>query len=218
MHVNSGRRGRAGDGVGADSPLLPTRQESILTIPNAITLARTGISVPLALLAMYHQSWAWLVAAYLVYWVGDMLDGVAARQLGQETVIGAILDIVSDRACTTLAAAALVQLDPDAALPLAVFLLQFCVVDMMLSMAFVPLGVRSPNYFFRVDQTIYNLNWSSPAKALNTSLVVIACVAGLYWIATAIATVLLIVKIVSVGRLMTVIWPRTVSQSMATIG
>ena len=39
-----------------------------------------------------------LVAAYAVYWVGDIADGWAARRLGQETRAGAVLDIVSDRA------------------------------------------------------------------------------------------------------------------------
>ena len=40
--------------------------------------------------------------AYAVYWVGDIADGWAARRLGQETRAGAVLDIVSDRACTAV--------------------------------------------------------------------------------------------------------------------
>ncbi|MGE9782586.1 CDP-alcohol phosphatidyltransferase family protein [Janibacter sp. G368] len=164
-------------------------------------------------MAIHENSWAWLVAAYLVYWIGDIADGWFARRLQQETVVGAVLDIVCDRACTTLAAAAFIHLEPAASLPLAIFLLQFCVVDMMLSLAFLPLGVISPNYFHRVDQRIYDLNWSPPAKALNTSLVVIAAVAGQFEVAALIALALLGVKLFSTHRLLTVVWPRQSTQA-----
>lgn len=185
---------------------------STRTAANVITLARTLISVPLSLVALHQSSWGLLAAAYAVYWIGDILDGWTARRLKQETVVGAVLDIVCDRACTTVAAVTFVHLAPAAALPLAVFLLQFCVLDMMLSLAFVPLGVKSPNYFYRVDREIYRLNWSPIAKALNTSLVVLAAVAGQYVIATLIALALLAVKAVSLRRLLIVVWPRASSQ------
>lgn len=185
---------------------------STRTAANVITLARTVVSVPLSLVALHQSSWGLLAAAYAVYWIGDILDGWTARRLNQETVVGAVLDIVCDRACTTVAAVTFVHLAPAAALPLAVFLLQFCVLDMMLSLAFVPLGVKSPNYFYRVDREIYRLNWSPIAKALNTSLVVLAAVAGQYEVATLIAMALLIVKAVSLRRLLIVVWPRASSQ------
>ncbi len=184
------------------------RVETTRTLANGISIVRTAVSIPGSLLALHESSWVWLVAAYIVYWVGDMGDGWVARRMDEETVVGAVLDIVCDRACTTLAAAAFVHLAPDAAVPLAVFLLQFCVVDAMLSLAFLPFGLRSPNDFFLVDRRLHALNWSPPAKALNTSLVVLACIVGAHVTATVIALALLVVKSLSLHRLLAVLWPR----------
>ncbi|MGL5911888.1 MAG: CDP-alcohol phosphatidyltransferase family protein, partial [Phycicoccus sp.] len=76
------------------------------TVANGITLVRTLGAVVLGLTAL-ATSTVWPAAlGYVVYWLGDMLDGAAARWLDQETRLGAVLDIVCDRACTcTLATA-----------------------------------------------------------------------------------------------------------------
>jgi hypothetical protein len=79
---------------------------TLINVPNAITAVRTAGSVGLAVAALTHRSAHLLVAAYLVYWIGDILDGAAARALGQETRTGAVFDIVADRACTSACAAA----------------------------------------------------------------------------------------------------------------
>ena len=57
------------------------------------------------------------VLAYAVYWVGDILDGWSARRLDQETRLGAVLDIVSDRACTSVLCVGLVAHLPGRAAP-----------------------------------------------------------------------------------------------------
>ncbi|HEY6745946.1 MAG TPA: CDP-alcohol phosphatidyltransferase family protein [Mycobacteriales bacterium] len=170
---------------------------TLLNVPNAVTAVRTAGSVGLAVAALSHRSAALLVAAYLIYWVGDILDGAAARALGQETRTGAVFDIVADRACTSACAAALIVLRPSAALPVALFLAQFMVVDQLLSLMFLRWPVLGPNYFAGVDGRIYRWNWSPPAKALNTAAVVILAVVAPTAAAVTFALGVAAVKVVS---------------------
>jgi phosphatidylglycerophosphate synthase len=170
---------------------------TLLNVPNAVTAVRTAGSFGLAAAALSHRSAALLVAAYLVYWIGDILDGLAARALGQETRTGAVFDIVADRACTSACAAALVVLRPATALPVAVFLVQFMVVDQLLSLMFLRWPLLGPNYFARVDRRVYRWNWSPPAKALNTAAVVVLAIVAPATAAVAFALGGAAVKVVS---------------------
>ncbi|WP_081913752.1 CDP-alcohol phosphatidyltransferase family protein [Glycomyces sp. NRRL B-16210] len=178
--------------------------ESLLTVPNAVTLVRTVAGVVLAVIALVEASVPLLVAAYVVYWIGDMLDGWTARRLGQETRIGAVFDIISDRACTSLCAAALLMLRPDMAVPLGIFLVQFMVIDCLLSLAFLYWPIVSPNYFYEVHRGVYRWNWSPPAKALNTAGLVVLVLFSptvLWPIALTVAvTAIKVVSIVAVAR------------------
>src|SRR5262245_17978473 len=72
------------------------------TVPNVITAVRTIAVVVLAVHAIATPSAATTCAAFLTYWVGDILDGFAARRLRQETRAGAVADIVADRASAAL--------------------------------------------------------------------------------------------------------------------
>ncbi|MCY1145660.1 CDP-alcohol phosphatidyltransferase family protein [Actinoplanes sp. Pm04-4] len=173
---------------------------TLVNVPNVVTAVRTVGSVGLALAALSHRSVHLLVAAYLIYWVGDMLDGVAARALGQETRTGAVFDIVADRACTSACAAALIVLRPGTALPMAVFLIQFMVIDQLLSLMFLRWPLLSPNYFDRVDRLVHRWNWSPPAKALNTAAVVILAIAAPVAVAVTFAAGVAVVKVVSLVR------------------
>jgi CDP-diacylglycerol--glycerol-3-phosphate 3-phosphatidyltransferase len=170
---------------------------TLLNVPNAVTAVRTATSVGLAVAALTHRSAHLLVAAYLIYWVGDILDGAAARALGQETRAGAVFDIVADRACTSACAAALVVLRPATAVPIAVFLVQFMVVDQLLSLMFLRWPLLSPNHFGRVDRRIHRWNWSPPAKALNTAAVVLLAICTPAAVAVAFAAGVAAVKVVS---------------------
>ncbi|MFY1625880.1 CDP-alcohol phosphatidyltransferase family protein [Micromonospora sp. WMMD735] len=170
---------------------------TLLNVPNTITAVRTVGSFGLAVAALTHRDAHLLVAAYLIYWVGDVLDGVAARALGQETRTGAVFDIVADRACTSACAAALVALRPETALPIAVFLVQFMVIDQLLSLMFLRWPLLSPNHFARVDRRIYRWNWSPPAKALNTAAVVLLAIFAPTVAAVTFALGVAVVKLVS---------------------
>jgi phosphatidylglycerophosphate synthase len=184
---------------------LAGSERSLLTIPNVITTVRTIAAISLAMLAVVEASARLTLAAFLCYWVGDVLDGLAARLLDRETRFGAVLDILADRACCALCVTALVVVRPEMALPLTIFLIHFMVVDCHLSLAFLRWPLLSPNYFHLVHRQAYLWNWSPPAKAINTTILVIlvlatdspvyATVFGL-----AVATVK-IVSLVAVSRL-----------------
>jgi phosphatidylglycerophosphate synthase len=172
------------------------------TVPNAVTLVRTVLAVALGTVAVSSGDLVLLAVAYAVYWVGDVLDGWSARRLGQETRLGAVLDIVSDRACTAVLCGGLVA-HVTGVVPVAVvFLLSFMVLDTMLSLAFLCWPLLSPNDFHRVDRTVWRLNWSPPAKAANTAGVVGALVAGLPWLALGVAVVVVVVKLWSAARVL----------------
>jgi len=175
----------------------------IATVPNLITLVRTVAAVALGIAALVARSPELLLTAYATYWIGDMLDGWSARLLGQETRIGAVLDILSDRACMGVLAGACLALRPDTAAPMAVFLLQFMVLDCLLSLAFLGWPIQSPNDFHVVDRLVYRLNWSPPAKALNTSAVVLAMLLGWVALALAIGLALTVLKGWSARRVLT---------------
>ncbi len=180
----------------------PTRVRvgPFVTVPNAITVVRTVVSVAIGLAGVAVDEPRLLVAAYAVYWVGDIADGWAARRLGQETRAGAVLDIVSDRVCTAVLCVGLVAHVPEVAPVALVFLLSFMVLDSMLSLAFLLWPILGPNDFHVVDHRVWVLNWSTPAKAANTAGVVGALAVGAHGVALAIALAVLGVKLWSARR------------------
>src|SRR4051812_9186975 len=76
-------------------------QERVGTSATVVTFVRTVASVALAGVAAREESLGLLVAALVVYWAGDSLDGFVARLRGCETRIGAVLDILCDRFCAS---------------------------------------------------------------------------------------------------------------------
>jgi phosphatidylglycerophosphate synthase len=170
------------------------------TVPNAVTLIRTVAAVLLGALALFRADVGLLLAAYAVYWIGDMADGWVARRLGQVTRAGAVFDIISDRACTAVAACALVVIDPRAIVAVAAFLLSFMVLDTMLSLAFLCWPVLSPNHFDVVDRRVWLLNWSPAAKAANTAGVIGALALDQYVVALGCVLAIGAVKVWSLFR------------------
>jgi len=178
------------------------REERLLTGATVITAVRTVASVVLAAMAAHQQSLTLLVVALGVYWVGDMLDGFYARVRDCETRIGAVLDIMCDRFNAAAFYIGLAWLQPDLSPAIFVYLAEFMVIDCFLSIAFLAWPIRSPNYFFVVDRTIWLWNWSKPAKAVNSALfAVLLLVTGWMWVGLVIATALLVLKCVSLRRL-----------------
>lgn len=177
-------------------------KERLGTAANVVTLVRTIAAVVIAGVAVREESLTLLVVSLVVYWVGDMLDGFVARVLGCETRIGAVMDIFSDRFCAASFYIGLAWLNPDFVLPIFIYLAEFMVIDCFLSIAFLAWPIRSPNYFYVVDRTLWLWNWSKPGKAVNSSMfAVILLVTEMAWLGVVIATALLILKSVSLVRL-----------------
>jgi CDP-diacylglycerol--glycerol-3-phosphate 3-phosphatidyltransferase len=177
-------------------------QERVGTSATVVTFVRTVASVALAGVAAREGSLGLLVAALVVYWAGDSLDGFVARLRGCETRIGAVLDILCDRFCASAFYLGLVWLQPELAVPVFIYLAEFMVVDCFLSLAFLAWPIRSPNYFYVVDRPLWLWNWSKPGKAVNSSLfAVLLLVTDSVWLGAVIATGLLVLKCASLVRL-----------------
>ncbi len=187
-------------GTSADVGIL---HEHLWTGATVITAVRTVGSAGVAAWALHERSLTLLVVALGIYWVGDVLDGTWARVRGCETRIGAVLDIFSDRFNAGAFYIGLAWLQPELSPAIFVYLAEFMVVDTFLSIAFLAWPIRSPNYFYVVDRTIWRWNWSKPAKAVNSALfAVLLLVTGWMWLGLAIATALLALKCWSVVRLL----------------
>jgi phosphatidylglycerophosphate synthase len=182
-------------------PLDETAGVRFDTLPNIITVVRTVAAVVIGGAGVAAHSLLLLGVAYAVYWVGDIADGWCARRLGQETRVGAVLDIVSDRACTSVLCVGLVAQFPSVEPVAAVFLLTFMFLDPMLSLSFLYWPLLGPNDFHRVDHLVWLLNWSLLGKAANTAGVVLAIAAGKYGLALAVAVSVLGVKLWTAVRL-----------------
>ncbi len=194
--------GTTGSTCGHRECAFPER-ERLLTIPTAITLLRTLATVVLALAGAHQHSLRLLLAALAVYWVGDLADGAAARLLKQETRIGATLDIMCDRISAALFYVGFAWYDPSMSIPVGIYLVEFMVIDMFLSLAFLAWSSSSPNYFYLIDRRLWLWNWSKAGKAANSALFAVLMVwTREPWLAGAIATALLGLKIASLVELM----------------
>ncbi|GAB2767186.1 hypothetical protein GCM10027020_20010 [Nocardioides salsibiostraticola] len=172
--------------------------ERLWTGATVITFARTLASLALCLTAAYTESLTLLVVGLGVYWVGDMADGAYARLRDCETRIGAVMDMLCDRANCAAFYLGLAWLQPEMALPVGVYLFEFMVIDAYLSLAFLAWPIRSPNYFYAIDKRIFDWNWSKPAKAVNSALfAVLLLVTGWWQLGLVIALGLLVLKCVS---------------------
>jgi CDP-diacylglycerol--glycerol-3-phosphate 3-phosphatidyltransferase len=172
--------------------------ERLWTGATVITFARTIASFVLCLVGIWQEELVWLVAGLGVYWVGDMADGAYARRFDCETRIGGVMDMLCDRLNCAAFYLGFAALQPEMILPVAVYLFEFLVIDFFLSLAFLAWPLRSPNYFYVVDERIYRWNWSKPAKAVNSSLfAVLLLVTGWWWLGLGIAVGLVVLKCVT---------------------
>jgi phosphatidylglycerophosphate synthase len=183
-------------GCGCEDP------RQLLNAANVVTVLRTVTSLALVTTAAVQHSWPWLLAAYLTYWIGDSADGNIARWQHQETRFGAVFDVVCDR-INCISCALVLLLFIDAPWPVAVFLFQFVVVDLPLTLLPMRWPVLSPNYFYLIDGPAYTLNWHVVAKVTNTTLLVTLLVfVPDQRIALVAASVVLVIKVWSLGRVL----------------
>ena len=194
--------------AGADAAASVRRlvRETWRTWPNAVTALRVLAALACFVVAALRRSEPWSYAGLGVYWALDVVDGSLARALRQETRIGAQLDILADRLLLGAFYANFLRAHPEMAIPIALHLVQFVVLDQYLSHQFMRWPCLSPNYFHEVDRTIWAWNWSPAGKvangALATAAIVIASLAGWSWIVpAAVSTSVIAVKIWSIARL-----------------
>jgi CDP-diacylglycerol--glycerol-3-phosphate 3-phosphatidyltransferase len=177
--------------------------ERLWTGATVITFVRTIASFALCLVGLWQEELSILVVGLGVYWVGDMADGAYARLRDCETRIGGVIDMLCDRFNCAAFYLCFAALEHEMILPVAVYLFEFMVIDFFLSLAFLAWPIRSPNYFYEIDQRIYTWNWSKPAKAVNSSLfAVLLLVTGWWELGLAIAIGLVVLKCVSLRWLL----------------
>ena len=66
------------------------------TAPNQITLLRL-IFIPFVIIAVFEGHWRWALALLLIAALSDGLDGLLARTLHQQTLLGQYLDPIADK-------------------------------------------------------------------------------------------------------------------------
>ena len=176
-------------------------REPLATLPNLITASRTVLSLLLVALALRWRSEDLVLWGVAVYWLGDIADGLVARDTGTETRTGAVLDILCDRLGCASCFLAYATFHPGMLPAVVVFLLQFMVVDNYLSLSFQRWPLSSPNYFYLVDPLVHRLNWSPVAKSLNSgALLLLMVVTDDVLLATGFALAVGAVKVWSLLR------------------
>jgi CDP-diacylglycerol--glycerol-3-phosphate 3-phosphatidyltransferase len=182
--------------------LIRSGIEDPLTWANLVTLVRVVAGTAVLAVAAVTRSAAWNFAGLAIYWVLDSLDGYLARRLRQETRLGAQLDILSDRLLVVFFYLNYLAMNPSAVVAVALFLVQFCLIDNLLSNQFLRWPLLSPNYFHHVDRRIWRLNWSPPAKAVNSVLgTLLLVLTGWVWLSSLIAVALSAMKVYCWARL-----------------
>ena len=182
--------------------LITSGAEDPRTWANLVTLVRAVAGLAVLAVAAVTCSAAWNFAGLAIYWLLDMLDGFLARRLGQETRLGAQLDILSDRLLVGFFYLNYLAMNPSAVVAVALFLFQFCLIDHYLSNQFLRWPLLSPNYFHLVDRRIWRLNWSPPAKAVNSVLgTLLLVLTGWVWLSSLIAVALSAMKVYCWARL-----------------
>jgi len=66
------------------------------TAPNQITLLRL-IFIPFVIIAVFDGNWRWALGLLLAAALSDALDGLLARTLHQQTLLGQFLDPLADK-------------------------------------------------------------------------------------------------------------------------
>jgi len=85
-------------GATRNMPLLESSQAKnrFWTAPNQITLLRL-IFIPFVIISVFDGDWPWALGLLLAAAVSDALDGLLARALHQQTLLGQYLDPLADK-------------------------------------------------------------------------------------------------------------------------
>src|SRR5271165_6536127 len=71
-------------------------KSQLLTAPNQITLLRL-IFIPFVIMTVLDGNWPWALGLLIAAGLSDALDGLLARTLHQQTLLGQYLDPIADK-------------------------------------------------------------------------------------------------------------------------
>lgn len=164
--------------------------------PNLITLIRLITSLVFFTLAAVKANPTLNFIGLGLHWAGDVADGLLARRTGQETILGAEIDIIVDRLESIFFYLNFLRFNPHLFLPIVIYLIDFAFVDFYLSYQFIKYPIISPNYFYLIDQRVYRYNFSPLAKFCNSTVVALLLIFIPQWqlLATLFACGLIILK------------------------
>ena len=83
---------KASAAAGLDTQLM----NRIWTAPNQITLLRL-VFIPFVIMSVFDGDWPWALGLLLAAAASDALDGLLARTLHQQTLLGQYLDPIADK-------------------------------------------------------------------------------------------------------------------------
>lgn len=105
-----------------------TAKDVLLYIPNLIGYSRVVMTLSsFVCMICFSEYWLLAIILYVSSFVGDLVDGMAARKFHQCSTFGGLLDMVTDR-CSTLGILYILggeYSDDDTALPFPVYRLTF---------------------------------------------------------------------------------------------
>jgi cardiolipin synthase len=78
------------------SPNPALKLSQILTAPNQLTLVRLAF-LPFIIIEMFEGRYGWALLLFVLAGLSDGLDGLLARRLHQQTLLGQYLDPIADK-------------------------------------------------------------------------------------------------------------------------
>lgn len=78
------------------SPENARRTAKFWTAPNEITLLRL-VFIPFVIISVFDGDWGWALGLLIAAGLSDALDGLLARTLHQQTLLGQYLDPIADK-------------------------------------------------------------------------------------------------------------------------
>ena len=181
----------------------PRPPEAKFSLANIVTYIRLALSLGFFITAIQTRDPLYNYIGLGIHWLGDVLDGWIARTFKQETLFGAEIDIIADRVEILFFFVIFLFFRPFLFLPVALYVIDFAFADFYLSYQFLKYGLISPNYFYKVDRRVFQLNYSPGGKFANSTVVTLWLIfLPRFWgVAAAMALLLIGIKIYSIRRL-----------------
>ncbi len=181
----------------------PRDPSSYFSLPNVITLLRLILCLIFFSLAIIKGNAMYNFIGLGIHWFGDVLDGFIARRFKQETILGAEIDIIADRVEILFFYVNFLYFNPELAVAIVIYIVDFAFIDFYLSYQFLKYDIISPNYFNKVDRTVYFLNYSPGGKFCNSTIVTLILIflPGLHLLAAILASLLIGIKAFSIHLL-----------------